>query len=59
MILEDVANRLGGRRYDLARPEDRRALRGSLSTFIRPEAKAVLLEIAPAGLDLRLHPSLG
>jgi hypothetical protein len=47
-LLEDVANRLGGRRYDLSRPEDRRALRGRLQTFIRPEARAVLLEIARA-----------
>ena len=45
-LLEDVANRLGGRRYDLEQPQDRRALRGRLLTFIRPEAKAVLLEIA-------------
>lgn len=45
-LLQDVAGRLGGRRYDLQRPEDRRALRGRLLTFIRPEAKAVLLEIA-------------
>jgi hypothetical protein len=45
-LLEDVANRLGGRRYDLEKPEDRRALRGRLQTFIRPEARAVLLEIA-------------
>lgn len=46
LLLEDVANRLGGRRYDLEKPEDRRALRGRLQTFIRPEARAVLLEIA-------------
>lgn len=45
-MLEEVANRLGGRRYDLSKPEDRRALRGRLLTYIRPEAKAVLLEIA-------------
>ena len=45
-LLEDVANRLGRRRYDLSLPADRRALRGRLLTFIRPEAKAVVLEIA-------------
>jgi Family of unknown function (DUF5715) len=47
-LLEDVAGQLGGRRYDLSLPEDRRALRGRLLTFIRPEARTVLLEIARA-----------
>jgi hypothetical protein len=45
-LLEDVANRLGRRTYDLSLPADRRALRGRLLTFLRPEAKAVVLEIA-------------
>jgi hypothetical protein len=44
--LEQVAQELGGRTYDLRRPEDRRALRGRLLTFLRPEARAVMEHIA-------------
>jgi hypothetical protein len=44
--LEQVAHELGGRDYDLARPQDRRALRGRLLTFLRPEARTVMEQIA-------------
>lgn len=44
--LEQVARELGGREYDLRRPQDRRALRGRLLTFLRPEARAVMQQIA-------------
>jgi hypothetical protein len=44
--LEQVAQELGGREYDLRRPEDRRALRGRLLTFLRPEGRAVMEQIA-------------
>jgi hypothetical protein len=44
--LEQVARELGGRDYDLTRPEDRRALRGRLLTFLRPEARAVMEQVA-------------
>jgi hypothetical protein len=44
--LEQVAHGLGGREYDLGRPADRRALRGRLLTFLRPEARTVMEQIA-------------
>lgn len=44
--LEEVARELGGRDYDLRQPRDRRALRGRLLTFLRPEARAVMEQIA-------------
>jgi hypothetical protein len=44
--LEQVARELGAREYDLRTPADRRALRGRLLTFLRPEARAVLEQIA-------------
>jgi hypothetical protein len=44
--LEEVARELGGREYDLRKPADRRALRGRLLTFLRPEARAVMERIA-------------
>jgi Family of unknown function (DUF5715) len=44
--LEQVARELGGREYDLRKPEDRRALRGRLLTFLRPEARTVMERIA-------------
>ncbi|HET9317275.1 MAG TPA: DUF5715 family protein, partial [Vicinamibacteria bacterium] len=44
--LEQVARELGGRDYDLRKPEDRRALRGRLLTFLRPEGRAVMEQIA-------------
>lgn len=45
-VLEQVARELTGRRYDLRDAEDRRALRGRLLTFLRPEARAVLEQVA-------------
>ena len=44
--MADLAIRLGGRPYDLTKGEDRRQLRIRLLSFIRPEARDVLLEIA-------------
>jgi hypothetical protein len=41
-----VARELGGRAYDLQDPADRRALRGRLLTFLRPEARTVMEGIA-------------
>ena len=44
--LADLASSLGGRRYDLNDPQDRRMLKARLLSFIRPEARDVILEIA-------------
>jgi hypothetical protein len=44
--LADVAASLGDQRYDLADPRDRRALKARLLSFIRPEAREVILQIA-------------
>jgi hypothetical protein len=44
-VLAEVAAGLGGRSYDLAKPEDRRELKIRLLSFVRPEARDVLLEI--------------
>jgi hypothetical protein len=44
--LSDLASGLGGRRYDLDNPQDRRMLKSRLLSFIRPEARDVILEIA-------------
>ena len=44
--LDDLAQRLGKRQYDLDDPQDRRAFRGRLLSFIRPPAKDRLLDLA-------------
>lgn len=44
--LYDVAASLGGKRYNLDDPEDRRQLKARLLSFIRPEARDVILQIA-------------
>jgi hypothetical protein len=44
--LDDLARRLGPRPYDLDKPEDRRAFRGRLLSFLRPPARDVMLELA-------------
>jgi len=44
--LDDVAQRLGKRRYDLDDPQDRRAFRGRLLSFLRPPARDRLLDLA-------------
>jgi hypothetical protein len=44
--LADLASSLGGKRYDLDDPEDRRQLKARLLSFIRPEARDVILQIA-------------
>ena len=44
--LVDLAAGLGGPTYDLTKGEDRRQLRMRLLSFIRPEARSILLEIA-------------
>jgi hypothetical protein len=47
--LEDVARTLPGkRRYDLDKPEDRRAFRGRLLSFLRPAARDLMLEAGAA-----------
>jgi uncharacterized protein DUF5715 len=44
--LDDLAQRLGKRRYDLDDPQDRRAFRGRLLSFLRPPARDRLLDLA-------------
>ncbi len=44
--LADLAASLGDRPYDLADPRDRRALKARLLSFIRPEAREVILQMA-------------
>lgn len=44
--LDDLAQRLGKRRYDLDEPQDRRAFRGRLLSFLRPPARDRLLDLA-------------
>jgi hypothetical protein len=44
--LADLASSLEGKRYDLDDPEDRRQFKARLLSFIRPEARDVILQIA-------------
>jgi hypothetical protein len=44
--LDDFAQRLGKRTYDLDDPQDRRAFRGRLLSFIRPPARDRLMDLA-------------
>jgi len=44
--LADLAGSLEGRTYDLRDPADRRAFKARLLSFIRPEARDVILEVA-------------
>jgi hypothetical protein len=44
--LADLASSLEGKRYNLDDPEDRRQLKARLLSFIRPEAREVMLQIA-------------
>ena len=44
--LADLAGRLEGRTYDLGNPADRRAFKARLLSFIRPEARDVILHLA-------------
>jgi hypothetical protein len=44
--LDDFARRLGKRQYDLDLPQDRRAFRGRLLSFVRPAARERLLDLA-------------
>lgn len=46
LALDDLARRLGKRAYDLDDPQDRRALRGRLLSFIRPAARDTLMDLA-------------
>ena len=45
-VLAGLAASLDGRRYDIDDPEDRRAFKGRLLSYIRPEARDVILQIA-------------
>ena len=45
-VLQEQARDFGPRGYDLDRPGDRRAFRARLLSFIRPEALAVMTDIA-------------
>jgi len=44
--LADLASSLDGKRYNIDDPEDRRAFKGRLLSYIRPEARDVILQIA-------------
>jgi Family of unknown function (DUF5715) len=44
--MADLASSLDGKRYNLEDPEDRRQFKARLLSFIRPEARDVILEIA-------------
>ena len=44
--LADLAARFEGKRYDIDVPEDRRAFKGRLLSYIRPEARDLILQIA-------------
>ena len=44
--LDDLAQRLGKRQYDLDVPADRRGFRGRLLSFIRPPARDRLMDLA-------------
>jgi hypothetical protein len=44
--LDDLARRLGKRQYDLDDPQDRRAFRGRLLSFVRPPARDRLMDLA-------------
>ena len=44
--LDDLALRLGKRKYDLDDPQDRRAFRGRLLSFVRPPARDQLMDLA-------------
>ncbi|HEY3121841.1 MAG TPA: DUF5715 family protein [Vicinamibacteria bacterium] len=46
--IDQFARNLGGRSYDIRRPEDRRQLQARLLSYIRPEARDVMVEIAHA-----------
>jgi hypothetical protein len=46
--IDQFGRNLGGRSYDIRRPEDRRQLQARLLSYIRPEARDVMLEIAHA-----------
>jgi hypothetical protein len=52
--VDDLAQRLGKRRYDLDDPQDRRAFRGRLLSFLRPPARDRLLDLAA-----RYHAKFG
>ena len=45
-MLDDFARRLGKRTYDLDDPQDRRAFRGRLLSFLRPPARDRLMDLA-------------
>jgi hypothetical protein len=45
-VLDDLARRLGKRKYDLDEPQDRRAFRGRLLSFVRPPARDRLMDLA-------------
>ena len=44
--LADLAGSFEGKHYDLDQPEDRRALKGRLLSYIRPEARDLILQLA-------------
>jgi hypothetical protein len=44
--LADLADSFEGKRYDLDKPEDRRAFKGRLLSYIRPEARDLILQLA-------------
>jgi hypothetical protein len=46
--IDEFARNLGGRSYDIRRPEDRRQLQARLLAYLRPEARDAMIEIAHA-----------
>jgi hypothetical protein len=44
--IDEISRRLGKRPYDLDAPQDRRALRGRLLSFVRPSARDTVTELA-------------
>jgi hypothetical protein len=44
--LADLAAGIDGRSYDIDAPEDRRAFKGRLLSYIRPEARDLILQVA-------------
>jgi Family of unknown function (DUF5715) len=46
--IDEFARNLDGRSYDIRRPEDRRQIQARLLSYIRPEARDAMLEIAHA-----------
>jgi hypothetical protein len=54
--IDEFARGLGGRSYDIRRAEDRRQLQARLLSYIRPEARDAMLEIARAYKEKSARP---